>query len=321
MSTGASILTLTEPAVLVEYPGVASKATLTGLAPAVEFPFDASMTTLTGAAVLGELPDEVSTRTLTRLLVPVVVTRVGFIKTLIGVAVAGESPLCASTATLTGIAVLGEVPRGESMSTLILLAVRLFTSPVNGLLTKTTVLTSPELTVATPDCTALTAKLAEPLTGMVTDWGTVATEGLFELRVIVSGVVNAGESETVMVPVPPGTKASWPGLKVSLDDDKLTPICAVLGEPFLVVTMIASAPGDKAVISAVIRISSMIVTLFIATSPPLEVIVSVSRRFCPVIVTSIFEPTKRTLGLMPLITGDAFAVVPLVTERRLPSSS
>jgi len=107
-------------------------------------------------------------------------------------------------------------------------------------------------------------------------------------------------------------------LKARVDDVNCTLIVAEA--PALVVTRIVSAPGDKAVISAVMLFSET-VTLPIDTRPPSAVTLSVVNRLCPLIVTIILEPTKRTFGLIVVITGGPVTVVELVIEIILPTSS
>ena len=153
---------------------------------------------------------------------------------------------------------------------------------------------------------------------MVTVCGVDTMDGALLLMFIARELLIGGEMVTVRMPLVPGVRASWLGLNVSVDEVSVTLIVAVA--PFRVVTLIVSVPADRAVISAVIRVS-VTSTPFMETKPPLAVTVSVVRRFWPVIDTNILEPTKRTFGLIAVSAGDPPDVVALVLEIRLPSSS
>ncbi|HBG08143.1 MAG: hypothetical protein A2075_04925 [Geobacteraceae bacterium GWC2_58_44] len=119
-------------------------------------------------------------------------------------------------------------------------------------------------------------------------------------------------------PVVPGANANWPGVKENFEEVSLTPVVATA--PLLVVTIIVSSPADSAVISVVSWVSVVSLTM-IETFLPLQVTDSADSRFCPVILTSIFEPRKSTLGAMAVIIGTPPEIVVLVVEFRLPTSS
>lgn len=174
--------------------------------------------------------------------------------------------------------------------------------------------------VAVPACSAFTENSAEPLAGIVRVWATVATVGEVLSRKMSNGVASGGVMVAVIIPLVPGANAIWLGDSDNLDVDMVALMLAVLGVPFIVVTVIVSVPAERAVISALIWVS-VAVTFFMETRPFAAATVCVVRRFCPFMVTLVGKPTKRTLGVMDESTGGFFAVLALVIAVRLPSAS
>jgi hypothetical protein len=142
------------------------------------------------------------------------------------------SPDDATIYTLTGKEAVVGVPMAESIYTLTRPALLIISSPdgkepgTEVPATKTTVLGSPELIVAIPSFNAFTLKLIAPLEGMVIECGADTTAGLLLLMSIVKSLPIRGEMLTFILPLLPGNKASWPGLKKSFDDESAAPTLA-----------------------------------------------------------------------------------------------